>query len=138
MQRNLTFYPEGNSDIGLIEQLPKVLLPHQESALKTRIANTEELITDESSALEIEKATLASTSKTNRARIDELSGRLAELRKTVRPAREKDDFGRVPREERDEADMEDHDGRPADRPEEDDRERGVQIRGEDGDVEVEY
>jgi len=108
-------------------QLPKVLLPHQEGTLTTRIANLEELITEESTSLAKEKESVAELVRTNRVRIDELVTKLERLRKQVKPVEkvEKDDFGRAPREE-----MEvDRDG---------DREAGWQIKGEDGDVEVEY
>lgn len=90
-----------------------------------RIANVEDLISEESSSIAKEKASVSETVRSNRARIDELVTKLERLRKQIKPAEkaEKDDFGRVPKEEMD-----------VDR----DREAGVQIRGEDGDVEVEY
>lgn len=82
---------------------------------------------EEATGLAKEKETVAEMVKTNRARIEELVTKLERLRKQVKPVEKpaKDDFGRAPREE-----MEvDRDGG---------REAGVQIRGEDGDVEVEY
>lgn len=111
----------------ILIQLPKVLLPEQEIALTTRIASIEELITEEFDALAREKESVAETVRTNRSRIDELVTKLERLRKQVKPLEkvEKDDFRRVPKEEMD-----------VDR--EGDKEAGVQIQGEDGDVEVEY
>ena len=108
-------------------KLPKILLPEQEAIRATRIANIEELITEEASSIAREKETTAAVVKANRLRIDELVTKLEQLRKQVKPVEkvEKDDYGRVPREEMDV----DRDG---------DREAGVQIKGEDGDVEVEY
>ena len=108
-------------------QLPKVLLPEQEITLTTQIASIEALVTEESDALAREKESVAEMLTTNRARIDELVTKLERLRKQVKPMEkvEKEDFGRAPKEE-----MEvDRDG---------DKEAGVQIKGEDGDVEVEY
>jgi hypothetical protein len=61
------------------------------------------------------------------------------LRRKVKPqeavrerTRDRDDFGRIPREA---AKEEEEDTVMRER---EDRERGVQIKGEDGDVEVEY
>ena len=114
----------GPSESLTIAQLPKILLPHQEAALSTRITSIEELITDEASILAKETDDVAVTVKSNRSRIEELSKKLESLKKQVKPVTkvEKDDFGRAPREEMD-----------VDR-----EEAGVQIRGDDGDVEVEY
>lgn len=81
----------------------------------------------------------------NKARIEELSERLTELRKQVKPdtgrrestkERDRDDFGRIPRGEDEKMD-EDKTG-DVEKNERDDREKGVQIKGDDGDVEVEY
>jgi hypothetical protein len=88
------------------EQLPKILLPHQKSTLNTRIANIDELITDEAEALEKEKESIKRTSRSNKARIEELADSLDELRRKVKPDaaragrgdRERDDFGRTPKE----------------------------------------
>lgn len=70
---------------------------------------------------------MAETSIKNRERIQELSSKLGDLRKQVRPEsgrrESRDELGRTPREEM-EVDV--------------DREAGVQIRGDEGDVEVEY
>jgi hypothetical protein len=102
-------------------------LPHQEDVLNSRIANIAELIADEAADLEKEKHNVAETSIKNRERIQELSSKLGELRKQVRPEsarrESRDELGRTPREEM-EIDV--------------DREAGVQIRGDEGDVEVEY
>lgn len=131
--------------------MPKVLLPHQKSTLDSRIANIDELITDEAAALEKEKETTIRTSRANKARIEELSDKLAELRQQVKPdtgRRERDDFGRMPRDNKmdedapepakdREGDAEQEREREWER-EREDKERGVQIKGEDGDVEVEY
>ncbi len=92
-----------------------------------RIANVEEIISEDTASLAKEKTSVSETVKSNRARIDGLVTKLERLRKQVKPAEkaEKDDYGRAPREEMDV----DQEG---------DREAGVQIQGEDGDVEVEY
>lgn len=130
-------------------QLPKILLPHQKSKLDSRIANITELMEDEMTALETEKENIKKTSRANKARIEELTERLTELRKQVKPdsggreptrernrERDRDDFGRIPRDvdekmdEDKEAEVEKNEG--------DDREKGVQIKGDDGDIEVEY
>lgn len=121
--------------------MPKILLPNQQSTLDTRQTNISELITDESSLLAKEKESNQTTTKTNRARIEELSRRLTELRAQVKPEkRDRDDFGRRPREERGEDSEMPHEDRREEDVREDvgDREEGVQIRGEDGDIEVEY
>ena len=123
------------------EQLPKILLPHQKSTLNTRIANIDELITDEAEALEKEKESIKRTSRSNKARIEELADSLDELRRKVKPDsararrgdRERDDFGRTPKEKMEVDEMEYSVLR-----EREEREKGVQIKGEDGDVEVEY
>jgi hypothetical protein len=101
--------------------------------LNSRIANIDELIADEAAALEKEKESIKRTSRSNKARIEELADNLDELRRKVKPEaakggrdRERDDFGRIPK---DKMDIED---------EREEREKGVQIKGEDGDVEVEY
>lgn len=131
-----------------VSQLPKILLPHQQSTLDSRIANTDELIADEMAALETEKETIKKTSRANKARIEELTERLSELRKQVKPgraardtdrsAKESDDFGRMPRGEDAEGDVKMDQEKAVDETERDDREKGVQIKGDDGDVEVEY
>jgi hypothetical protein len=122
-------------------QLPKILLPHQKSTLNTRIANIDELIADEAEALEKEKESIKRTSRSNKARIEELADSLDELRRKVKPDaaragrgdRERDDFGRTPKEKMEVDEREDNVLR-----EREEREKGVQIKGEDGDVEVEY
>jgi hypothetical protein len=123
------------------KQLPKILLPHQKSTLNTRIANIDELITDEAEALAKEKESIKRTSRSNKARIEELADSLDELRRKVKPDaaragrgdRERDDFGRTPKEKMEVDEREDSVLR-----EREEREKGVQIKGEDGDVEVEY
>lgn len=73
-----------------------------------------------------------------------MTERLAELRKQVKPDTakretrdmERDDFGRIPRDEDEK--MEEDKTVEVDKNEGDDREKGVQIKGDDGDVEVEY
>jgi hypothetical protein len=126
------------------EQLPKILLPHQKSTLNTRIANIDELIKDEAEALEKEKESIKRTSRSNKARIEELADSLDELRRKVKPDsaragrgdRERDGFGRTPKEKMEVDEREDSVLR--EREEREEREKGVQIKGEDGDVEVEY
>ena len=138
-------------------QLPKILLPEQETELNSRIANIDELITDEIAGLIKEKDDTTALVKANREKITELASRLRELRSKVRPSDsgdrprrgrtvsgrdETDELGRTRRrggsEDRGrdgDVEMEDGDGPTG---EEREREAGVQIRGEDGDVEVEY
>ncbi|KAK8854785.1 hypothetical protein IAR55_003524 [Kwoniella newhampshirensis] len=131
--------------------LPKILLPSQEDTLRSRLANIDELISEEITALENERTKVVETGKSNRARMEELQAKLVELRKQAPKSegraregnRDRDDFGRTPREEMEaetrsprkesasvEVEMNGEGG--------DDREAGVQIKGEDGDVEVEY
>jgi C4-dicarboxylate-specific signal transduction histidine kinase len=96
-------------------------------------------------ALEAEKENIKKTSRANKARIEELTDRLTELRKQVKPDtarrestrdRDRDDFGRMPRDQDEKMD-EDKSG-DVEKIETDDREKGVQIKGDDGDIEVEY
>jgi hypothetical protein len=111
--------------------------------LHSRIANIDELITDEAEALEKEKESIKRISRANKARIEELADSLDELRRKVKPdsaraggrdrGRERDDFGRTPKEKMEVDEREDSVLR-----EREEREKGVQIKGEDGDVEVEY
>ena len=92
-------------------------------------------------ALETEKESIKKTSRSNKARIEELADSLDDLRRKVKPDsarrggdRERDDFGRTPKDKMDiEEEREDSVMR-----EREEREQGVQIKGEDGDVEVEY
>jgi len=98
------------------------------------------LIADERAALEKEKESVIRTSRANKSRIEELVDSLDTLRKQVKPDskremdkdRERDDFGRIPKDvkmdEREDSVMR----------EREEREKGVQIKGENGDVEVEY
>ncbi|WRT68405.1 uncharacterized protein IL334_005381 [Kwoniella shivajii] len=145
--------PPHGKDLAPLYYLPKILLPHQTSALKSRQANLSELISEEIDTLEKEKEKVESTSITNRKRIEELSDKLVELRQQVKHTNEEggdsqgasgssrrrggggrgrdereDDFGRTPREEMD---------LDRDR-EKDGEERGVVIKGDEGDIEVEY
>lgn len=107
-------------------------MPEQETELNSQIANLDEMITDEVAALVREKEETTKQVKENKARIEELASKLSELRKEVKPLSirgrgnkpDVDELGRTRRE-----DME---------VEDENREQGVQIRGEDGDVEVEY
>lgn len=103
-------------------------------------------------ALEAEKENIKTTSRANKARIEELTERLSELRRQVkpgkagresdRPVRDSDDFGRMPRKEEGDKDgdvrMDSQPAKETAEPDRDDREKGVQIKGDDGDVEVEY
>lgn len=81
----------------------------------------------EAAGLEKEKEDVVETSKRSKERIAELVTKLEGLKRQVKPASkpEEDDFGRMPKDDMDV----DYDR---------DREAGVQIKGEDGDVEVEY
>ncbi|RXK41126.1 hypothetical protein M231_01529 [Tremella mesenterica] len=111
--------------------LPKILLPEQEEELNIRIKNIDELVKAEADDLAKEEEKTRTTAAENRRRMEELTDKLTELRRKVRPEGlvEKDDFGRTPREQM-EVDR--------DREISIKREEGVQIRGENGDVEVEY
>ncbi|ORY35583.1 hypothetical protein BCR39DRAFT_510904 [Naematelia encephala] len=116
--------------------LPKILLSHQDELLNRQISDIDQLIADESSALEKEKVDTAETVKRNRARIEELVAKLSELKKQVKPdsdirpqAPTRDSFGRNARRDRQDEEQKGMDV---------DREAAVEIRGEDGDIEVEY
>lgn len=101
-------------------------------------------------ALETEKENIKKTSRANKARIEELTERLTELRKQVKPDtarreqptrdrnrdRDRDDFGRIPRDVDEK--MDEDKGAEVEKNEGDDREKGIQIKGDDGDIEVEY
>lgn len=145
-------------------QLPKVLLPEQESELASQVANIEELISEEAEQLAKEKESTTETVRKNRARISELSEKLQDLRKQVKSSAPKsgvDEMGRVPRggsgrderessasgrgkrgrersrsRDRDDGDMEVEGDAAAGN--DADREAGVTIEGENGDIEVEY
>ncbi|WWD19069.1 hypothetical protein CI109_103527 [Kwoniella shandongensis] len=127
--------------------LPKILTPSQEDTLRSRLANIDELISEEITALEKERTTVIETAKSNRTKMEEVSTKLAELRRQAPPStksgggrreRDRDDFGRTPREEMDTKPDRDSVGADVDMAGGDDREAGVQIKGEDGDIEVEY
>lgn len=107
------------------------------------ITTVSELITEEADKLSKEKSSTSETVRQNRARIEELVSRLRELRGQIKPdnaRRDRDDFGRTPRETvKMEIDLEgDRGAERLEAEEERDREEGIQIRGDDGDVEVEY
>nr|XP_019044694.1 hypothetical protein I302_06607 [Kwoniella bestiolae CBS 10118]OCF23624.1 hypothetical protein I302_06607 [Kwoniella bestiolae CBS 10118] len=135
--------PPHGKELAPLYYLPKILLPSQTSALKSRQANISEILTEETDSLAKEKERVQSDSITNKARIEELSEKLRDLRKQVKPSngddqssrddrrrdRDGDDFGRTPREEM-EVDR--------DRDRESREERGVVIKGDEGDIEVEY
>ena len=103
------------------------------------------MINEEEQKLVEEKEKTSETSRRNRSRIEELVEKLAELKKKVKPSdleKARDDFGRTPREEMDV----DRDASREKSPRRDreeisirrEREEVGQIRGEDGDVDVEY
>jgi chromosome segregation ATPase len=129
-------------------QLPKILLPEQQSELKSTIANIEELISEELASLEKERKEAADTSSRNKERISELSSKLSDLRKQVKPLEIKgrafnghtDELGRERRPTEEETmDVDDEKDQEREREQaRNDKEKGVQIRGDDGDVEVEY
>lgn len=130
--------------------MPRILLPSQHAELESRIANIDELITDESLAFGKEKEAGRSTITKNKARIEELTSKLTELRKQVKPleirgratTEHTDDLGRQKRSRRDEdmqVDQEEKEGeRAREKERENEKEAGVQIRGDNGDIEVEY
>jgi uncharacterized protein YoxC len=121
--------------------LPKKLLPEQESELHSITTNIDELITEEAEGLVKEKDSVANSVKANRERIEVLVNKLAELRKQVKPIeRETRPRDRERERDRDKGrNRDDRDGEKADKERmEVDDEEGVQIRGDDGDVEVEY
>lgn len=97
-------------------------------------------------SLEKERKEAAETASRNKERIGELSSKLSELRKQVKPLEIKgrasngqtDELGRERRPTEDEK-MEVDDEQDREREQErNEKEKGVQIRGDDGDVEVEY
>ena len=72
---------------------------------------------------------------------------MTELRKQVKPDaggrggakdRDRDDFGRIPRDEDEKMDEDKVAEVEKEKNDGDDREKGVQIKGDDGDIEVEY
>jgi hypothetical protein len=94
---------------------------------------------DEAEALVKEKESVERTVKANRERIEVLVNKLGELRKQVKPV-DRDVRSRH-RDERDKGDSRDVKRGSEERMDLDagrDGEEGIQIRGEDGDVEVEY
>ncbi|WWC71560.1 uncharacterized protein I206_105518 [Kwoniella pini CBS 10737] len=140
--------PPHGKELAPLYYLPKILLPSQASTLKSRQANIQEIISEEVDSIEKERENTRSTAIRNKDRIQELQEKLIELRKQVKSSkgeedntnearsrssnrrdRDRDDLGRTPREE-----ME------VDQPSEtkDNEERGVVIKGDEGDIEVEY
>ena len=122
-------------------------MPEQEAELKSTIANIDELISDEVAGLAKERKEAAETASKNKARMSELSSKLSDLRKQVKPLEIKgrastgatDELGRDRRPTEDEKmDMDDADHDKERERERTEKEKGVQIRGDDGDVEVEY
>ena len=122
-------------------------MPEQEAELKSTIANIDELISDEAAGLAKERKEAAETASKNKARMSELSSKLSDLRKQVKPLETKgrastgatDELGRDRRPTEDEKmDMDDADHDKERERERTEKEKGVQIRGDDGDVEVEY
>ncbi|KAK4684148.1 hypothetical protein P7C73_g6051, partial [Tremellales sp. Uapishka_1] len=127
--------------------LPKILSPHQETMLSVQLTEVDQLIQTERETLAAEKATVKETAIQNKAKIEDLTDKLSDLRRKVEPAKPKavdrDDFGRIPRKEEDDKEKgeEKEDEMQLDAPAEkvrDPEEEGVLIKGEDGDVEVEY
>lgn len=130
--------------------MPRILLPAQHGELESRIANIDELITDESSAFVKEKEAGRTTIKKNKERIEELTLKLTELRKQVKPleirgrasTEQTDEMGRQKRSTRDDEMQVEREEKEVEREREKERENekeaGVQIRGENGDIEVEY
>ncbi|WWD02588.1 hypothetical protein V865_000628 [Kwoniella europaea PYCC6329] len=139
--------PPHGKELAPLYYLPKILLPSQSSALKSRQANISEIISEEIDALQKEKERVSNESIKNKERIEELSEKLRELRKQVKPTnndgdsgRDRDDFGRTPREEMN-LDREREREREREQPKEKEKEgeeRGVVIKGDEGDIEVEY
>ena len=133
--------------------MPNVLLPEQEDELKARIINIDELLSDEAASLVKEKEETAAIVRTNRARIEELSAKLSELRKQVQPTEKRRDRDRGDRDrgrhDSRQGDDVDELGRSRRRELEEDQEMGGEegdekereagrIDAEEGDVEVEY
>ncbi|WWC90705.1 uncharacterized protein L201_005642 [Kwoniella dendrophila CBS 6074] len=146
--------PPHGKELAPLYYLPKILLPSQKSAIQSRQANISEIITEEIEALDKEREKVNSTSIKNKERIEELTEKLKELRKQVKSTTKsndqdneenssnhkdvrgsrrgrdrdssRDDFGRIPR---DQMDLD---------TDKDKEEKGVLIKGDEGDMEVEY
>lgn len=144
--------PPVKSDLPPLYFLPKILMPHQDDLIKSQVANIEELISEEVAALAAEREQIRTTTRENRKRMEELSAKLSELRKQVRTTKDKDstgpdhekgesrmrtdDLGRAPREEMMEVDDKSKNEKSKDV--RDEKEKGVKIEGDEGDIEVEY
>lgn len=126
--------------------MPKKLLPEQESDLKTLGVNIDELISEEVAAFASEKESALERIKKNRAEIVELGAKLAELKKNLKPMEirgragttdQTDELGRDRRRESTGMEVDGEDRAEA-KDEKEPKEAAIQIRGENGDVEVEY
>ncbi|WVR07585.1 hypothetical protein IAU60_004627 [Kwoniella sp. DSM 27419] len=147
--------------------LPKILLPHQKEALHSRKANIAELISEEEADLVKERDNVSSTVEKNKARIAELQEKLVELRRRKKESaandpessaskRDTDELGRTPRDEMDldgvagtaagrtssvsasQTPVRDSVDGPATASVAEAEASGVLIKGDEGDIEVEY
>jgi hypothetical protein len=84
----VSFPWQGNVHAANTSQLPKVLVPEQEDALRERQARVDTLIADEVDALRTERDDAARTADTNREKMADL---------TVKLQRLKEQAGKVPR-----------------------------------------
>ncbi|XAO25683.1 hypothetical protein I312_104511 [Cryptococcus bacillisporus CA1280] len=152
--------PPVKSDLPPLYFLPKILMPHQDDLIKSQVANIDELISEEVAALAAEREQIRTTAKENKKRMEELSAKLSELRKQVKTSKDKDrdlkgggteksesglktdELGRAPREEMMEVDddksKEDKSRGDKVKDVRDEKEKGVKIEGDEGDIEVEY
>ncbi|WVQ81812.1 hypothetical protein IAT38_003939 [Cryptococcus sp. DSM 104549] len=155
--------PPAKADLPPLYFLPKIPLPHQETVIKDQIANITELISEEAASLAAERENVIALARKNRDRIDVLHATLHDLRKQVSQVKadpdsqkgkgEVDELGRERRGSRMSVDgergseaREEREGSRASKQEKmdvdkdarDEKEKGVQIHGEDGDIEVEY
>ncbi|KAE8542565.1 hypothetical protein D1P53_001345 [Cryptococcus gattii VGV] len=128
--------------------------------IKSQVANIDELISEEVAALAAEREQIRTTARENKKRMEELSAKLSELRKQVRTSKDKDrdlkgggteksesglktdELGRAPREEMMEVDddksKEDKSKNEKVKDVRDEKEKGLKIEGDEGDIEVEY
>lgn len=135
-------------------------MPHQDDLIKSQVANIDELISEEVAALAAEREQIRTTARENKKRMEELSAKLSDLRKQVRTSKDKDrdlkgggteksesglqtdELGRAPREEMMEVDddksKEDKSKDDKVKDVRDEKEKGVKIEGDEGDIEVEY
>ncbi|WWC63303.1 uncharacterized protein I303_105903 [Kwoniella dejecticola CBS 10117] len=148
--------PPHGKELAPLYYLPKILLPSQSSALRSRQANIQEIITEETDALRKEKEEVRETAIKNKDRIQELQDKLIDLRKQVKNSkgdaeehepgpgperssrRNRDDFGRTPREEMDIDQPSEKEKEKVKEEEKETEEQGVVIKGDEGDIEVEY